>query len=892
MSNFKKQVHLISNTHWDREWYLSLEKYRTRLIKMMDRLLKIMEEKPDYTFVTDGQFVLVQDYLNVRPEAAETVKKLMAENRLKVGPWYTQPLETLVTGEAMTRNLFYGIMETGKYGDAMKFSYMIDEFGHASQTPQILRGFGIDSAMAWRGIPDKTAAVFEWAAANGDSVTMHRSVHGYGEATALPTQMEDFEEVIDGTTFKRCGLKSKLDVIQSLKEPNAQVDVQFWLNGIDHSWAQEDILDVIKLVNATYGDEYDVKQTTLEEYNDAIKKAYSDKKIVMEKLTGELMHPDEEVLVCIHSIRADQKQEHYKAEHLLEQAAEPISAFAWLGGMDYPLWALQDAWKNVLENHAHDSLGCCSVDSVYTKIMARYDGAISTGEQLVDEGFAYLMSKDDSDLSVYILSTNSAKRSGAMVCSFDIPREFGVGSFDLLDEKGTKVAFHILHEQNLKSVRYNPQYGHPSNVASRRYHVVIALPEYSGIGCRRLSLVKTDTKPIEKPVEETTFGVLENEFFVVTIKENGCLNILDKRTNQQYVEQLQLADSGDKGCFYVHRRPAFNTVITNSNAIAEITKITQNDLLTEYEIGYCLEIPKTLTEDFHARSKEQEPLAVKIRVKLLRGAQRIDVQIEVDNRSRYHQLRVLFPTGMHMAKTSFSGQPFDIVEREIGVPQGFHDIAKDPNTEYHPMQDFCAIQGDEKGLLIAAKGIYEYEAVNDECKTLALTMFRTTEMDRQPTGDADDNKTVLSYLFKKMTYNLAIIPLSGDCTDAYPQVLDFTNPPRIMFKRSPDEALFTGYTKSEQKENIFENIIDVQGTHVYVTAIKKQDCGNMLIVRLLNLSKENQAVGVSLNPSLKACKGIYQMNLNEEKLAKISESGAAQFTIKSKEVYTLGFEFE
>lgn len=118
----KRKIFVLSNTHWDREWYMPLEKYRVRLVRMMDRLVQIMETDPNYVFITDGQYMMVQDYLDVRPEMKPRIQKLAREGRLKIGPWYAQPLETLISGEAMCRNLLYGLKKSQELGGAMYFS--------------------------------------------------------------------------------------------------------------------------------------------------------------------------------------------------------------------------------------------------------------------------------------------------------------------------------------------------------------------------------------------------------------------------------------------------------------------------------------------------------------------------------------------------------------------------------------------------------------------------------------------------------------------------------------------------------------------------------------------------------------------------------------------------
>jgi len=180
------QFHLISNTHWDREWYMSFESFRLRLLKLFDRLLAVMGRDETYrSFLLDGQFSALEDYLELRPEREPEIRSLIAAGRLEVGPWYTQPHETMAGGEALIRNLALGIRECRRFGEEMKISYNIDQFGHVSQLPQILRGFGIDKAIGWRGVPLDAPAAFRWIGADGSAVTFF-SNNGYGEATGLP----------------------------------------------------------------------------------------------------------------------------------------------------------------------------------------------------------------------------------------------------------------------------------------------------------------------------------------------------------------------------------------------------------------------------------------------------------------------------------------------------------------------------------------------------------------------------------------------------------------------------------------------------------------------------------------------------------------------------------
>lgn len=54
------KLYVISHTHWDREWYQSFQKYRYRLVRVMDDLIVGLEKDPEYTvFHLDGQTIVL-----------------------------------------------------------------------------------------------------------------------------------------------------------------------------------------------------------------------------------------------------------------------------------------------------------------------------------------------------------------------------------------------------------------------------------------------------------------------------------------------------------------------------------------------------------------------------------------------------------------------------------------------------------------------------------------------------------------------------------------------------------------------------------------------------------------------------------------------------------------
>jgi len=147
-------VEIVPHTHWDREWYAMFETFRGRLVRLLDDLLPLLETDPGYAhFLLDGQLALVDDYLAVRPEAAPRLEALVKAGRVEMGPWYTLPDEFCVSGETLVRDLQLGLARAEALGGSMEVGYLPDMFGHVAQMPQILRLFGFDRAVVWRGVP-------------------------------------------------------------------------------------------------------------------------------------------------------------------------------------------------------------------------------------------------------------------------------------------------------------------------------------------------------------------------------------------------------------------------------------------------------------------------------------------------------------------------------------------------------------------------------------------------------------------------------------------------------------------------------------------------------------------------------------------------------------------
>src|SRR5258707_3827648 len=91
---------VVPHTHWDREWYVPFEVFRLRLATTLDDILDVLERDSSFrSFTLDGQAIVLEDYLDVRPENESRLRLLLGSGRIEVCPWYGLPDNLLIRAE-------------------------------------------------------------------------------------------------------------------------------------------------------------------------------------------------------------------------------------------------------------------------------------------------------------------------------------------------------------------------------------------------------------------------------------------------------------------------------------------------------------------------------------------------------------------------------------------------------------------------------------------------------------------------------------------------------------------------------------------------------------------------------------------------------------------------
>ncbi len=344
----KKKVIAYLHTHWDREWYREFEVFRMRLVRVFDRVLSMLESSVIPSFYFDGQVAALLDYLEIRPEKEALVRRLIAEKKLFIGPFYCLVDEFLTDRKCFEKNLEIGLKVARDFGCEDFIGYLVDTFGHSQNIPKILAEFGINKCVVWRGCPDSVPAEFRF---NGvDTVNL---VRGY------------FMDCLEPEF-----LKKNLDLIAEKSG-----DVLLLPIGADHRGVDEDIVEKIANANAKLED-YEIQLGSIFDYFEAVKDRFTQYEWSDELRDNSTTF----ILSGCYSARVNIKQWNVKASNRLHFADRLQKHFG--GAYDAQV---EYAYKLLLQNQAHDGICGCSTDDVHAENITRYKKVLQIANTIIEE---------------------------------------------------------------------------------------------------------------------------------------------------------------------------------------------------------------------------------------------------------------------------------------------------------------------------------------------------------------------------------------------------------------------------------------------------------------------------------------------------------------------------
>ena len=849
-----KKVHIVSHSHWDREWYFNLEDSNILLGENLTHLMKVLEENKDYTsYSFDAQASIIDEYLNIYPENKERLKKLITDKRIFVGPWYTQADSLLINKESLIRNLQYGIDICEDFGHSMDVGYLPDIFGQNQYLPSIFRGFEIDNAVFQRGVYTdqlKGNLNFNWSSPDGVEIKTNNIYLGYGPGKFLDSSDEYVEEKL-------------LPMLKKLETLNIDCDDLLLPAGGDQVLIRDHFPRVIKELNQkNLGYEF-----ILSDYEQFMKSAWKNK--FENKIEGELRGCEKSrIHRTIGSQRYDIKKANSRIENKILNTLEPLGMIGMDLGIEYPQRWLDICWKLLFDVHAHDSIGGCNSDSTNEGVVTRLDkvekivdGLINMLKKKITVGISNELGSENI-ITVFNTKLTEEKESIKSIL-------FTKKNNPILKTKdGEVVETEIINSEYIsggKRVVVTADGDREEEVPGYyRSEILIKNMIIPSLGYDTF-IVEEDEKEVKNRMVESNY--IENQFYKIELKENKLI-LENKITKEKIVDFLNFESCEDSGDSY-----DFSPTRENNIEIFNNFKLVSTEKKDSYE---KIELVSKLDK--------VRRLEITTIIELSEEDKTINIKHTILNSEENHRLRAIMNSGLKNLDSSYSDSGFSLIQHSV-VEKRMENWIEDRYAEapvpIYNLENLVLLKDETKNLQFFSEGIKEYEILNSN---LAVTLFRAVGVLgndnlvwRPGRASGINNKVVYTpdaQMKGQLEFEYGIVmDLSCETKEIYQNMEKF-------IKKSISYQLQVLNTFEERLER-FEvpmpknkftaksSLLNIKTKDVFVSVIKKSHRGDSIIVRVFNPGNEGEII--------KFENDVMEVNLKENEVSKGTE-----FTVEPK----------
>ncbi|MBC1728761.1 alpha-mannosidase [Listeria seeligeri] len=739
----RKKAHIISHSHWDREWFLPLESLRFKLVTLMDEVEGLLDMEAGFNhFHMDGQMIMLEDYLAVKPAKREKMKQLVADGKLRIGPWYMLQDAFLTSGEANIRNLQYGLEMAKEFGHVEKIGYFPDTFGLYGQVPQLMSQAGFDTVVFGRGVnptgfnnqvfdsafASKYSEMF-WESPDGSKVLGILLANWYSNGNEIPVEKEAAKVFWD---------KKLADV-----ERFASTDEWLFMNGCDHQPVQTDLAEALEVAKELYPD-VDFIHSHFERYQDAVKQSLEPEKL--QTVYGELTSQQSDgwsTLANTASSRIYLKQANEKIERLLERLAEPISVMASDAGVPYPHEYLAFAWKLLMENQIHDSITACSLDEVHREMEVRFEKVEQVTMSLISNAARKLTEQitiAETGIPITIFHAGGVEFAKTIEIELETDEiHFSEMHFEQIPDELAKLpaqTFRLETSEGLEipvvveplGIHFNydlPERKFRDSYFARKYKLTFTVEKLPAVGYE--TLYAHAISEVEPEAEISSALTMENRFLKVEVAANGTYTLFDKMSGIEARGLGAYEDVGDIGNEYMFKEAGDKLRVDTLQSKPEISVLREDKLGKTIIIRHEIEIPESASAAFaeekrrlvwhperkSPRSEKRIILKVATELTLNKHDKQLAVRVKIVNNADDHRFRVSFPTGV-TCETHQAGSVFEVTTRPNKQAKEWTNPTSDNRK-----QAFVT----SGNVLIATHGLPEYE-VSENGDKLELTLLR------------------------------------------------------------------------------------------------------------------------------------------------------------------------
>lgn len=833
----KTNVYIYVHTHWDREWYRSFQQYRLKLVEVIDKVLAQLDSKDLKYFTLDGQAIIIEDYLEVRPENKERLINYIKTGKIFVGPWYVLPDEFLVSGESLIQNLYMGHKLSTAHGGVSKIGYLPDTFGHSIDIPMILSKFGIDNAVLWRGI-NLPESEFIWYSLNRSHVKALNLVEGYYSDIFQDNKLDEKQ-------------KSKLisELLNKIKASTTSDSLLLPVGG-DHLPAPDKLKEQIKDLNK-YLPEYNFIESNLKGFLNHINTDDLNIHVQQEFRDPSKAH----ILPGVYSSRLYLKQFNSMITNKIVNIIEPLTTYINMLHLDeFDLPCSEYLWKQLLLNHPHDSICGCSIDEVHEENESRFKQLDQACDELINRSkFALIKSLPQNQVGVFNASSRPFSGVVELITYKDLPDNVNIQKVDEFEDR--YFTFYADIKEHF-----------PATVIKKQTKNLLWVDNANPYCLKIL-----DKSDIINSVRVKD-GNLTNNLIEIVVNSDS-VTVRDLQFNTEYTGLNQIIDCLDRGDSY-NFSPVTN--IEDIKAfIIDYKIIEEGPLRGKISINYEISLYEELNTDRNNHNNKKIKHNITCELIIKANSKMVEFNLNWENKSKDHLMRVIFPTQNDIYNTLVENH-FSTIERPFDPYYNIADhipVQKgvELKTNTAPMQRF--VQANNVALFV--DGLPEY-SIFQNC--LYLTILRSTgylsraDVLTRGTEAGPSLKTEACQCIRSCKARYAFHP-KATINDLYALASYFMGCCTAVL----------GENENEQNIYLENSLIKWDNPNVISTRCFQNNLDSSIVLHLLNISGYPQSILLENKPKIKE---IIEVDFLLNPIEKVIEN---KIILKSNEIKAIKF---